>query len=404
MDLISKKFEKLGVENAPGQESLQKEVKLKFRGEKLQGELVDFSHGDVDAHEPIPGSLNSFIEGFQKGGSQAYTEYRGGLKTRQDMAKKLGNFTGIKIDPDREILITSGTQGALFLAMGATISSGDRVAIVEPDYFANRKLVTFFDGQLVPIPLDYLQENPDGSGLNLEKLEEAFQQGVKIFLFSNPNNPTGAIYSKEEIKKIAELASIYDITLIVDELYSRQIFHGFSYYHLCAQNVNPEKILTILGPSKTESLSGFRLGVAFGSSTIIDRMEKLQAIMCLRAAGYCQRVLERWFDEPKGWMDKRIAVHQKIRDDLLQIFQEVEGLQIRKTEAGSYIFPKLPPLDVSLSDFVKILRLHGNVIVTPGTEFGPGFTDSIRLNFSQDPEQAKKAVHRICEMIERYRK
>ena len=100
----------------------------------------------------------------------------------------------------------------------------------------------------------------------------------------------------------------------MDQLYSRQIFDNHPYTHLRAlpEADRPDSLLTIMGPSKTESLSGFRLGTAFGSSWIIDRMEKLQAIVTLRAPGYSQYVFRSWFQEPEGWLKDRIAVHQAI--------------------------------------------------------------------------------------------
>ena len=208
--------------------------------------------------------------------------------------------------------------------MGSTITRGDKVAIVVPDYFANRKLVEFFDGEVVPIEMDYFKTDTS-AGLDLTQLEEAFKDGVKLFLFSNPNNPTGVIYSQDEIRGISELAKQYEVTVIVDELYSRQIFDGRTFTHLCAENiVDPENVITIIGPSKTESLSGYRLGVAFGSAKIIDRMEKLQAIVSLRAGGYNQAVLKSWFAEPEGWMEKRIEQHQAIRDDLIAKLKAAE--------------------------------------------------------------------------------
>lgn len=402
MATIDEKFLKLGVDYAPGQEVRQKIETLELRGEKLEGVPVDFSHGDVNAFVPIPGTLDTFIAGVHLGAEQAYTEYRGAISIREDIAAKLSAYTGCKILAQEELIITPGTQGALFLALGANIAAGDKVGIVEPDYFANRKIVEFFEGELVPIQLDYLN-NTNCSGINLQQIEDAFKSGVKLMLFSNPNNPAGVIYSREEILSIAQLASKYDARLIVDELYSRQIFDGRSYTHLCATGkMNPDNLVTIIGPSKTESLSGYRLGVAFGSLKIIARMEKLQAIVSLRAGGYSQAVLKDWFAEPQGWMADRIAQHQAIRDALVSKWRTVEGGAVRLTEAGSYLFPKLPPLDIPLHDFIKALRVHANVIVTPGTEFGPQFTESFRINFSQNQEAAVKAMERIITMTERY--
>ncbi len=405
MDTLLEKFAKLGCDTAPGQEGRQKAVELELRGEPLEGVAVDFSHGDVDAFPPIPGSLSDFVRGVEKTGArQAYTEYRGGACARRDLAGKLSAFTGAAIDPEENLILTPGTQGALFLAVGANMVAGDKVAIVEPDYFANRKMVEFFGGQLVPIPMDYEgTAEAGGSGLDLEALEQAFRDGVKLFLFSNPNNPTGVIYSSEEIRRIAALAKEYGAAVIVDELYSRQVFDGRTYTHLCAQADRPDNLVTILGPSKTESLSGYRLGTAFGTAAAIERMEKLQAIVSLRAPGYCQAVFASWFAEPEGWVERRVAEHQAIRDSLLAKLRSCLGVTVRTTEAGSYLFPKLPPLAVSTADFIRILRRHAQATVTPGTEFGPQFTQHFRMNFSQDRQAAEAAVERILTMVERYR-
>ena len=404
MNFLNEKFSKLGVDNAPGQEKRQQTSPVQFRGENIPGIPVDFSHGDVNenAFAPTPGSLEQFIAGVRQGGDVAYTEYRGSYSAREDLAGKLSRFTGATVSADDGLIITPGSQGALFLAMGATIGRGDKVAIVQPDYFANHKLVDFFDGELVPIHMDYLGATHD-TGLDLTQLEDAFKAGARLFLFSNPNNPAGVIYSPAEIRTIAELAEKYGVTVIVDQLYSRLLYDGRTYTHLRAMNINPDNVLTIMGPSKTESLSGYRLGVAFGAPAIIDRMEKLQAIVSLRAPGYSQAVLKTWFAEPQGWMEERIALHQAMRDDLLMKFRPVDGIQVRTTEAGSYIFPRIPELAVTTQEFIKILRLQAAVTVTPGTEFAPYLTDSFRLNFSQNHAAAIHAIERIIQLIERYR-
>src|SRR6478752_825590 len=160
MSSLETKFAALGTDHAPGQE-----VRLghgasgaALRGDPLPGVPVDFSHGDVNqsAFPPAPGALGAFIAGEERGGSQAYTEYRGGAQLREHLARKLGSFTGAPISAAEELIITPGTQGALFLALGATVNTGDRVAIVRPDYFANRKLVSFLGAEVIPVRLDYL--------------------------------------------------------------------------------------------------------------------------------------------------------------------------------------------------------------------------------------------------------
>ena len=400
---IREKFELLGIDNAPGQESLQKNMALDLRGEKLPGAKVDFSHGDVDAHEPTPGSLGVFVEGFLEGGSQAYTPYRGKKDILEQVAADLAAFSGAPVDPASELILTPGTQGALFLAMGANVMPGDKVAIVEPDYFANRKMVEFFGGEMVPVQM-YYKNVSVGSGIDLAELEKAFQAGVKVFLFSNPNNPVGCVYSFDEIVKIAALAKQYDVTLIVDELYSRQVYPGVTYTHLRAQKEIPDNLITIIGPSKTESLSGFRLGVAYGTAEIIERMEKLQAIMALRCSGYNQAVFHTWFHEPDGWMAARVSAHCDIRNAILEVISTVPGVSARPTDGGSYLFVEIPELEVSLHQFIRIVREMANVTLTPGTEFGPQFLHQFRINFSQDKTKAVDAMKRVFAVMDRYRK
>ena len=400
---IQEKFARLGIDNAPGQEALQKSQTLELRGEKLSGPAVDFSHGDVDAHIPTPGSFEVFAAGVEEGAAQAYTPYRGRKTILEHVASKLSDFTGASIDPAANVILAPGTQGALFLAMGANIMPGDKVAIVEPDYFANRKMVEFFGGEMMPIPMHY-ETAEQGSGIDLDVLEQAFKDGAKLFLFSNPNNPVGCIYSYDEIVSIAAMAKQYGATLIVDELYSRQVYTGVPYTHLCAQKEIPENLITIIGPSKTESLSGYRLGVAFGTAEIVERMEKLQAIMALRCSGYNQAVLKTWFNEPDGWMAERVAAHQDIRDAIMAKLEGVPGVFAKPTQGGSYLFITIPELDVTLHQFIRILRELADVTVTPGTEFGPQFLHQFRINFSQDKEKAVAAIERFLIILERYRK
>lgn len=399
---LDEKFWALKADNAPGQEVRQNigDISVSMRGEKLDGVPVDFSHGDIDAFTPTLGSEAAWNKGFQKGAKQAYTEYRGDAEIRKGLADRLGKFTGRTISAESELIITNGTQGALFLALGVTVTSGTKVAVVTPDYFANRKLVIFFGGEIVPIPLHYKAAQSENE-IDFNQLERAFKNGTEVFVFSTPNNPTGHVYSSATISKIARLAATYNVALIVDELYSRMLYSDEKYTHLCTCNIVPENLITILGPSKTESLSGFRLGTAFGTSKLIDRMEQLQAIVSLRAAGYNQAVLDTWFQEPSEWLENRIRAHEVIRNELLKIFNAA-NIKTTCPKAGCYLFPQLPPLSVDLQTFVRLLRYQANVIVTPGTEFDPDCTDSIRLNFSQDRLAASAAAKRIVKMTEIY--
>ena len=401
MTSVQQRFAALGVESAPGQPGTAPAEDLRV-GHDLPGEPVDFSHGDVDAFTPTPGSFEVFRAGVEEGGAQAYTEYKGRPELRELVADRLARFTGAPVEPGSELIITPGTQGALFLAIAALVGTGDQVAVVQPDYFANRKLVEFFGGQVRPVRLAYEHDGP--AQLDLGRLEEAFRVGARTLIISNPSNPTGAVLTAEQVRAVAELADRHGATVIVDQLYSRLLYPGTEYTHLRAAGIDAANWVTIMGPSKTESLSGYRLGVAFGSAEIIARMEQAQAIVSLRAPGYSQAVLRTWFDEPDGWLEDRIRAHQAIRDDLVRLFEQADGFRVRPSEAGSYLFPRLPALSVAPEEFVRLLRLQAGVVVTPGAEFSPHHADSVRLNFSQDRGRAAAAVERLIELADRYRR
>lgn len=404
MATAAERFATLGVDSAPGQETgaaaQDQHLRALRRGEDLPGTPVDFSHGDVDAFGPIPSALEHFTAGVAEGADQAYTTYRGRGELLDGLAQKLADFTGTPVDPATELIVTPGTQGALFLAVACCIEFSGRVAIVDPDYFANRKIVEFFDATPVYVALSY-EDTDRPAALDLAQLEAAFADGVRLFVLSNPNNPTGVVYTAEDIAAIGRLADRYDATVIVDQLYSRLVFPGTDYTHLRATGVDPGRVITTMGPSKTESLSGYRLGAAFGSREIIARMERLQAVVSLRAAGYNQAVLRSWFSEPDGWVQQRVAAHQAIRDVLVTIFTEA-GVHVRSTEAGSYLYPQLPRMGVTQKDFVALLRLQAGVTVTPGSEFTPAEDRRVRLNFSQDAEAAAAAARRLVELARRY--
>jgi aspartate/methionine/tyrosine aminotransferase len=133
-------------------------------------------------------------------------------------------------------------------------------------------------------------------------------------------------------------------------------------------------------------------------------MEKLQAIMSLRCSGYNQAVFFTWFNEPEGWLADRVRQHMEIRDAIMEKLNVVPGVCAIPTEGGSYLFVEIPELDVTLHQFIRIVREMANVIVTPGTEFGPQFVHHFRINFSQDKEKAVAAIERLLAIMERYRK
>ena len=380
--------------SSPGQR------RLSARPPHLAGETVavDFSHGDVDAFPPHPAAEASFVAALAEGGRAAYTRYRGDAGVRQRLAGRLAALTGAPVDPETELIITPGTQGALFLALASLVEQGDPVGIIEPDYFANRRIVGFLGGRPVPARLD-LSGPASHDVLDVGSLRAALRAaGSHVLCLSNPNNPTGAVLPGAAVAALAEICVQDDVFVIVDQLYCRQVFTSGAFTHLRALPGLRERCATVIGPSKTESLSGYRIGTAIGPGWLIDRMEAVLSITSLRAPGYGQRVLDTWLAEEPGWLADRVNAHRAIRDRIMEILSTLDGCQVRTPNAGSYLFVRLPQLKIAAADFIAELADSEAVVVTPGTEFGPGFDDFFRINFSQDADAAVAAIERLVRL------
>ena len=126
--------------------------------------------------------------------------------------------------------------------------------------------------------------------------------------------------------------------------------------------------------------------------------------MSLRCSGYNQAVFTTWFNEPEGWMTARTAKHKEIHDAIMEKLAGVPGVYARPAEGGSYLFIRIPELDISLHHFIRIVREMADVTVTPGTEFDPKCIWQFRINFSQDKDKAVAGIERLLQIMERYRK
>lgn len=180
------RFGHMNAEHAPGQQQ-----------EPLPAGLhpVDFSHGDVAAFPPPAEVVEAVTRALHDGGTYAYSAYRGHPFVREALAPRIAEFTGAPVDPATEMIVTPGTQGGLFLALSSLVEAGDTVAVVAPDYFANRKIVQYLGGRAVPVALHYLTEPDRSARLDLTGLREVFAGGARLLVLSNPNNPTGVVFS-----------------------------------------------------------------------------------------------------------------------------------------------------------------------------------------------------------------
>ena len=363
---------------------------------------IDLTHGDTRAFLPPASAFKNFTRAVTEN-TEAYSVYRGSATVRNLLAPRISTLLGIDVDPTKELIIMPGTQGALFGALSAFVGLGTIVAFPAMEYFMNERIVAFLGGESIRVPAAI---TPEGFiEIKEEDLESDHKAGATVFVFSNPNNPTGGIYTREMSEKIARWAKKYEISVIADQLYCRLIYDNRNYTHFSALAGMKEQSITLLGPSKTESMSGYRVGVAVASAPIINSMETLQSMTSLRAAGYSQHALAGWLDEEPGWLEERTVLHQEIRDYLVQGLSTIPGLKVCSPGGSSYIFPSVADCaSVSGNDykndfsFVKDLKLSG-VLVSPGYQSGLAGKGSFRINFSQHFELIKTSVDKITSLI-----
>jgi aspartate/methionine/tyrosine aminotransferase len=230
-----------------------------------------------------------------------------------------------------------------------------------------------------------------------EALDAAAGAGARLLVLSHPNNPTGGVYAPETARALAALVTGHDMLAVVDQLYCRLIFDGAEYVHLSARPGMAERTVTLAGPSKTESMSGYRVGAAVGPAPVIDAMERVLSLAALRTAGYGQQALRHWMAGDRPWLADRTAAHQGLRDQLVARLTAIPGVTVAPPAGSSYVFPDVcaapggGPDDHAVAVALKAV----GVLVSPGYQFGPAGRGRFRINFSQDAARLSQACDRI---------
>ncbi|WP_422367357.1 aminotransferase class I/II-fold pyridoxal phosphate-dependent enzyme [Pelagibius sp.] len=358
--------------------------------------LLDLTYADTKRFPAPPWAIKSYVEAATSGG-RSYTAYRGEEHVRSTVGASVGGLMGIPVDPKRELILTPGTQAALYTALAAVLEEGDKAIIADPDYLTNERLIRYFGAECIKLPLRW--EVDGRHTFDPDEMEAAFRQKPKVFLFSNPNNPTGTVHSEATLQQIAELAMRYDVLVIADELYSRLVYEGRNYFHLAAMEGIKARTISLLGPSKTESMSGYRLGVAVAPGDIVDRMEDVQSVSALRAPAYAQHTLLHWIRDDQEFVARRVKEYQLLRDMAVDAFKDTNFIRASASHATSYIFPKL--IGIGASDQEIALRLQdvAGVIVNPGYQSGERGRGHFRICFAQDEKIFANALDRIVSTL-----
>lgn len=361
-------------------------------------DYLDTTHFDTVRYPPPDWAAQQFAVAAADG-ALAYTGYRGHTGVLKSVANSLTEFLQVDVDPERNAILTPGTQAGLFCALSSLVEPGDRVALVDPEYLFSERILGFLGADIGHVPLKIDAEGPH---LDLDILEKEFaERGVRILVFSHPNNPTGSVYSESIIQRIASLANQYQVTVLVDELYARLIHDGPAFPHLTAQPGMSDRCVTLLGPSKTESLSGFCLGVVVASPEIIARMENVLSVTAMRAPAYAQHILVPWLRDDHDWLNFRLKSFTKTRDATVMSLRRLPWLKVHPQEGTAYLWPDVSALELPPAAVAETLLTEASVLVSPGYQFGPGSAGHFRICYARDESIWEKALDNIVATLDK---
>ncbi len=355
------------------------------------GGLLDTTHFDTVRFPPPQWALESFSAAAQDG-TTAYTAYRGSAEVRQTCSGSISNLMGVDIDPSENIAITAGTQSGLYAVLSAIVDEGDVVVLADPEYLFVERMLRFLGADVVRLPFI---ESEVGLQPDLDQLEALSERGIALYVTSNPNNPTGAVLSQESIVRLGQIAVKGDFLVLVDELYCRLVYDDTAYSHLGAQPGMMDRTITLLGGSKTESLSGYRVGVVVSSGPIIDAIEQALAMMCLRAPAYAQHVLSRWLVDDHDFVSTRVLELQGIQRATAAQLECVPGLRLSPGAGTAYLWPDVSELGLTDVEVARLLQDEAGVVVSPGYQFGPSGIGRFRICYAREEAEWSRALKRM---------
>ncbi len=325
-------------------------------------------------------------------GSTTYTSNHGLLELREEIAGYLGT-QGALYNPRNEILVTVGVSEALDLALRTVITPGDEVLIPTPCYVSYIPCTTLAGG--VPVPVATQME--DQFKLTAEKLEAAITPKSKVLLLCFPNNPTGAIMSREELLQIAAVVQRHDLLVISDEIYDRLTYIG---EHTCFASLPGmwERTILLNGFSKAYAMTGWRLGYAAANADFITAMTKIHQYTMLCAPITAQISAMEALRNGKSAMESMVAHYNRRRRLVLQGFKEI-GLPCFEPGGAFYAFPYIGETGLTAAEFAEGLLMEEKVAVIPGDVFGPGGEQCIRCSYASSVEDLTEALKRMGRFI-----
>jgi aminotransferase len=331
-------------------------------------------------------------------GKTTYTANSGLAELRQEISKYIKRKNNVEYNPDNEIVATVGGSEAIDAAIRAITAPGDEVLIVEPCFVCYAPIVTLAGG--VPVSINTKLEND--FKLKPEELKEKITDRTKALILPFPNNPTGAIMTKEDLEPIAEILRDTNIMVLSDEIYS-ELTYGRKHFSIIELEGMRERTILINGFSKAFAMTGWRLGYACGPVPVMKQILKIHqyAIMC--SPTMSQYAAIEGLKHCENEVRKMAAEYDTRRRLLVESFNKL-GLSCFNPEGAFYVFPSIKSTGLSSEEFCEKLLYSHKVAVVPGNAFGQSGEGFIRVSYAYSLNHLLEALKRIEDFLNEIKK
>lgn len=354
-------------------------------------DVISLGVGEPDFVTPW-NVIEAGIYSLEKGETH-YSSNAGFIELRKEISNYLNRRFNLRYNPDDEILVTVGGSEGIDLALRALVGPGDEVIIPEPSFVAYKGCATFCGA--TPVIINLRQE--DDFKLTADLLEKAITPKTKVVIIPFPNNPTGAIMTKEELKEIVEVLKDKDIIILSDEIYA-ELSYDKDHYSIASFEEVKDKTLVINGFSKAYAMTGWRLGYVCGHPVLIDALKKIHqyAIMCSpTTAQFAAIEALKHGDDSVREMSREYNRRRRI---LVNGFRDM-GLECFEPLGALYVFPCIKSTGLTSDEFCERLLLEENVLAVPGNAFGECGEGFIRACYASSTEDLIEAVKRIKRFV-----
>ena len=330
-------------------------------------------------------------------GRTFYTSNAGLLELRQAVTRYMYRRFNLSYDTRKEVLITVGGSEAIDLAFRAMLNPGDEVIVPEPSYVSYVPCVALAGGVPVTIPL----QEKNRFKLTGEELLRAITGKTKILVLTYPNNPTGAIMTREDLEPIAKIVQEKDLFVISDEIYA-ELTYGVDHCSIASLPGMRERTIVINGFSKAFAMTGWRLGYALGPELILTQMTKIHQY-CIMAAPTTSQyaAVEAMNNGDEDVQEMRTAYNHR-RHYLIERFKDI-GLKCFEPEGAFYIFPSIQEFDMTSEEFATRFLREEKVAVVPGTAFGDCGEGFLRVSYAYSLDELKIALGRLERFVDKLR-